>query len=54
MLVGKVKQGNEGKSLFLLTVCPLMADGLGVGLKPFSYSDFRHDDYFFPTTVWFR
>ena len=37
---GKGEAGLQGKSLFLLTVDPLMTDGLGVGLKPFSYPDF--------------
>ena len=37
---GKGEAGLQGKSLFLLTVDPLMTDGLGEGLKPFSYPDF--------------
>ena len=40
---GKSETGSQGKRVFLLTVDPLMTDGLGVGLKPFNYSDFCYD-----------
>lgn len=45
---GKGETGSQGKSLFLLTVYPLMTAGLVVGLKPFSYSNFCCD-YFLPS-----